>query len=172
MAPLIFLFIIIAGITEVSGVIIEKPLTEMTLGSAILEGQNPIAFIIFNYPLEILGIIIIGTIMIMIGIIAVMSVARISKGEGFIKAINSSVLDYPKAFALAIIFWAVFLIIDGALFLASWISLIEINTGTILAVIFLIITLIVFVKLIFTLPALTKYPIKKAFQESWAFTKS
>ena len=168
--PMIILGLASAVVTELSSFIIERPLSDIILNPNLLSDGNIFGNFLMNYPLEILGILLIGSIMLGIGIIAFMSIARMAKGEGFIDSINSSVMDGAKTLGLIILFWAIFVIVGSAFILASIIGAFESTIGLIVTVIFLIILFIAFVKLIFVFPALINANIKKAFQESWKFT--
>jgi len=168
--PMIVLVLASAAVVEVSGTILERPLNDFTLNAVAPTTDNILGMFLFNYPLEILGMVVIGSIMLGVGIIAWMSTTRMAKGEGLAKAVNTSVLEGGKTIGLVILFWAIFIIAGTALLLATGLSMIESTVGMIATIIVLIILFVVFVKLSFVFPALINKELKKALQESWKFT--
>jgi len=168
--PFIILTIASAAVTEVSGFALDKPLNDLVLLNGNLPTDNLLGFFLFSYPLEIATLIIVGSIMFGVGVIAIMSVARMTKESGLVEAINDSVMDFGKTAGAVVLFWALFIIIAVVFTIAGLISSIDSTAGIIATWIFIIIIFIAFVKLFFTFPALIKKDLKKALLESWDFT--
>lgn len=168
--PIIVLILASAAASEVGGFMLDKPLNDLLIYSGSAQPSSPIGLFLLNYPLELLELFVLGSVMFAIGIIAFMSVSRMANEEGFFESINKSVLEGSKTIGLVILLWAIFVVAAGAFTLASAISSLESTIGLVVSIIFAIIIFIAFVKLIFVFPALIKNDLKSALQASWKFT--
>jgi hypothetical protein len=158
---------------------IERPLIDFILYYETYAESNLLFVVLTQYPLEILTMFVVGMINLVVTSIALLSVARIVKGDGIVDAINDSVLEWKKATALAFFLIITFFVgivaflLLGAIF--NFISDLIPQSGGILVIvafpiIMAIIYAIIILKLIFVIPALVKENVKKAFVKSWQFT--
>ncbi len=168
--PIIALLLIGGATSGLSLWALERPFTDFVLYYNTVPNDNLLGIMLANYPLELATYAVLGLVLSVIGMIAMISIARLAKGEKFVDAINDTAKEWKRAFAAALIFWLVFFIF-AAIFSAIG-EILQINEliGSILLVIFLIILFVIITKIIFTLPALTEKDLKKAVQESWKFS--
>lgn len=168
--PLITISLLSGGINIYAGWVLERPTIDFVLYYDSIPNDNMLGVMATNYPLELIALGVIGLVMTLIGIIAITSVARIAKGDGFSSAINDSIKEWKKALGLTIVGICAF-IFFGFIF-AIALATIAINAllSQILFIIIAIIFFVVIVKSIFVIPLITEFDLKKAFKESWKFT--
>jgi len=168
--PMILVMIISAALSIVSTWLLEKPFLDFILYFDTIPGDNLLGTLLFNYPLELAGLAIIGIIMSTIGVIGIMSIVRMVQKEGLVDAINESAKEWVKALAISIIFWIAFLIISAIYMVATLATNINAIFGGIVILIFFVILFVILVKVVFTFPAMMEKDAKKSIQESWKFT--
>lgn len=168
--PMIIVMIISTALSSLSTWVLEKPYLNFILYFDTLPTDNLLGTLLFNYPLEIIGLAVIGIIMSTIGVIGIMSIVRMVQKVGFIDSINESTKEWVKALAISIIFWIAFVIIAAVFTVVSLASDINAILGGIVITVFFIILFVILVKVVFTFPALMEKDAKKAIQESWKFT--
>ncbi len=153
---------------------LEGPMLDIILNPGIFnQSSNLIGFILFNYPLTVVGTLIIGFVLFMIWVIVFETIASISQGQKFIEAVNDSVLQLRKSFGFTLILLAAAVLVFAVFWVNSEImSLVNSWVGIVIAIIISIICFIALVKLAFAIPALTERELKKALEESWKFTNS
>ncbi len=168
--PMILVMVISAALSTISTWLLERPFLDFILYFDTIPGDNLLGTLLFNYPLELVGLAIIGIIMSTIGVIGIMSIVRMVQKEGFVDAINESTKEWVKGLAISIIFWIACLIV-AAVYVVATLAL-DINSilGGIIIAIFFIILFIILIKVVFTFPAMMEKDAKKSIQESWKFT--
>jgi len=170
--PLIGMLIISTATTAAMSILLQGLILDVTIYSNILELQPVFSVFLTQYFLEIIFAIILAFLMTVLGVISFMSTSRIAQGEKLVKAINKSMNEYQKAFGIALIFWGtfIFVIFLGMILsiIAGFNELIAIALLTILLIVFTV----VFVKVVFALPALNKNELKEAIKSSWKFTNN
>ncbi|MFA5125880.1 MAG: hypothetical protein WC462_02670 [archaeon] len=168
--PMIIILLVSGAISITNSWALEGPLNDFVLYYDTIPNDNLLGVMLANYPLEIASMLVFGFILSIIGIIGMISVSRMIKGDGFIDAINDSVGDWKKAGALTIVLWLYFIIFGFAFSTAFALSSINEIISLIFVTIFLVSALVVLVKVAFIFPALIGREPKKAIQETWKFT--
>jgi len=169
--PMILVMIISTALSVASTWLLERPFLDFILYFESIPSGDLLGTLLFNYPLELIGMAIIGLIMSTIGVIGAMSIVRMVQKEGLVDAINESAKEWIKAFAISIIFWVAFLIIAAIFSVVTLAADLNVNLGTIISIVFFVILFVILVKVIFTFPAMVEKDAKKAIEESWKFTK-
>jgi len=195
--PMLIVVLAIYVLSNLTSWTLERPLGDIMLYGSEL-GQTDLAWtMINNYFPEILTMFLSGFVILVIGIIGILSLASMAKGDGFVESINSAVKDWKKAFALAIFILLVATVLAVIFFIVATPLMLVPATASGIALIFdaffmlvgalnsvpvpflneiLPLIPIAFIlsipvaKFIFTLPALEKSTPKKAFQDNWEFT--
>ncbi len=157
--------------TEILTTFLQRPVVDLILHSEEIPINNIVGWLLFNYPLEVIGMAVLGTVLMIISVIAFLSISRIVQKNGFFESINASVLDLKKAAGLTLLFWLVFIILSGIVWVITFAGTILPILETILIIIFGAIIFVILVKLIFTIPVLIKKDLRKSLQESWKFTE-
>lgn len=168
--PAFIMLIASIAVSSISGAILDRHISDFLVYSINTPQDNLVGILLFNYPLELLGMIVIGSIMLIIGSIMMIATARIAKGDGLIEALNESAIEINKSIGLMLVFWAAAVIISAAFAVSAFIGGVNDTLGLIVNIIFIIIIFVAFVKLVFTIPALSGKDLKKALGESWKFT--
>ena len=150
--------------------VLERPLTDIFLYYDSFAGADLLQVAIMNYPLEIATMILTGIVVAVITVVALLSIARVAKGAGFMEAVNDSIREWKKSLALVIFLLVVGIILFAVVNVVGYASALNEWLGLIAIIIFGIILLIAAVKLIFFIPALVKENPKEALKLSWEFT--
>jgi hypothetical protein len=170
LVPMLILLIVSGAATVVNSWALERPFTDFVLYYDSVPTDNLVGVMLANYPIELTVMFVMGAVLSVIGMMGMLAIVRLAKGEKIVEAINDSVKDWKKALAITIIFWAAFLI-GGVVFSAiTMIGDLNLLLGQILALIFFIIVFVIIIKSVFAIPALSDKEAKKAIQESWKFT--
>jgi membrane-anchored glycerophosphoryl diester phosphodiesterase (GDPDase) len=179
--PMLIVVIVQYLMTEATTGLISGYVSDLILYGEALSQIDPVLFILGNYPLEIILLIISGIIMLFVTIIAFVSISKISNDTGFISAINSSVMEWKRNLGLVIfgllvtvLFFAIFF---GILYVLDFIDTITGGVFGALIYFIIVVALIVVlatiftVKLAFTLPAFAQgEKVRDAIQRSWEMT--
>ncbi|MDD3160094.1 MAG: hypothetical protein PHQ98_03940, partial [Candidatus ainarchaeum sp.] len=142
-----------------------------------------IVAILFTYWPTILILICASIISFFTIIVASIIVARIAKGQGILKAVNDSMMEFSKSFYAAIYILVIlflFVIVGGTLnvgldfiySLAPSEQLLNLISLVIAPLLFFVLGLAILIKTIFTIPALTEGNIKEAIGKSFSFTNN
>jgi len=156
-------------------------ITDLVLYGEVVSQINPVIYILGNYPIELLLLIISGIIMLFITAIAFVSISKITNNTGFIKAINSSVMEWKRTLGLTIFgiitIFLFFIAFFGILYVFDFIDTLTGGIFSSLIYFILVIAIIVIlgaiftVKLAFTIPAFAQgEKVRDAIQSSWEMT--
>lgn len=176
-AVTIFTFLLTNFVSD----IIQKPLVDMILYYEAIAESNLLFIFVTQYPLEILTIILVGFVGLVVSSMALLTLARIAKGEGFVNSVNESVMDFGKAASLGVFFMAALVVLVAVLFLFSIVIdlIVQLIPSTaiilgalIFPAIILIVGGILLVRFSFIIPALIDQKLKKALQKSWSFSSN
>jgi hypothetical protein len=168
--PAIAVLLVSVALTAISGWALERPFADLVLYYDTIPQDNLLGLLIFNYPLEISSILVVGFVMVIATMIGMLSIARMAKKAGLVNAVNDSILEWRKCFSAAIVLYAYLIILLVFASFASWLSEINSVLSIIATIIIAVIAFVSIVKIIFIIPALIDKEIKKAIQESWKFT--
>lgn len=157
---------------EIMNTYLQRPIIDLILNSEKISADNILGWLLVNYQFEILGMVILSAILMIISVIAFLNISRITQKISFFESIRLSILDWKKSIELTFLFWIVFVILIGVIWVVNLIGKISTLFETILILFLTIIIFIMTVKLIFTIPVLTKKDLRKSLQESWRFTEN
>jgi uncharacterized membrane protein len=166
---MIVLTLISGGVNYLASWVLQNPTIDFILYPEAFE-SNLLGIMLTSYPFELATLIAIGALMTLVGFMALISVARIAKGIGFVDSVNDSIKEFGKSFGLTIIAITGFLIFGVAFSAALALSELNDLLSQILFIIFAIVFFVTFIKFIFVIPAIIDKDTKKAVVDSWKFT--
>ncbi|MEK6958733.1 MAG: hypothetical protein AABW59_01670 [archaeon] len=150
---------------------LEKPLSDMILYPEVFMTSDLYVIAFNNYLPEMLVLFATGVVVTVLSVISMLTLARISKGDSLMEAINDSTSELTKSTALVVIITVASIILFAVLGAIASLTDINFNLAFILGAIYLILILIVLAKVAYTIPALVKAKnVKIAIQDSWEFT--
>jgi hypothetical protein len=168
--PAVIVSLFSAIIINFIGWTVGRPFLDMFVYYDSVPAENVLGYILYNYPLEIIVLIIAGFAVTLVSIIGMVSIARMANRQGMIDAVNDSVMEWKKSLGATIVFYCAFLLFMFALFISLWLSEINDLLGSLAMILVFIVSFICAVKIIFAVPVLQEEKTKKAFQVSWKFT--
>ena len=179
--PMLIVSIISYLFIEATTGLFERYFTDLLLYGDIISEFDPIIFIISNYPIELILLLISGIIMIFVSVLAIIMIAKFCNGKGFVESINSTVMEWTRSLGLvifgAIIFFLLFAVLFAVTGILDWLN--NITAGTlgpliyyiILPIVLLFLVLLFAVKLAFIIPIFADgEKIRESIQKSWGTT--
>jgi len=148
----------------------DKAMSDILLYSTQLTEMNLFAVVAANYLPDLLMVVGAGLLMIFLGLIAALSLARVVEGEKFVKAINDSMNNWGRALALTAVAFLFIVIFAAAMICIDALSNLSAELAWVLLAILGIIMFIAWIKLGFAIPAAVKSKPKEALANSWEFT--
>jgi len=179
--PMLIVSIISYLLIEATSGLFERYFTDLLLYGDVISEFDPIVFMITNYSVELILILISGIIMIFATVCAIIMIAKFCNGKGFVESINGTVMEWKRNLGIVIfgvivffLFFAILFAVTGVL---DWFN--NITAGVlgpliyyiILPIVMLILTVLFAVKLSFVIPAFADgEKVKGAIQKSWEIT--
>jgi hypothetical protein len=154
--PIIGTIIISAALMALCGGILEKPTTDLVLYFDQIPQDNMLGLILFNYPIEFLGLVVLSVLMSIISLIGMISVSRMTKKNGLVNSINESIKDWKKALGTVVIVWVVAILFFIIGTLVNGLSVVNDFLAAIVFIAVAIIGIALLIKAIFVLPAITE----------------
>jgi len=179
--PMLIVSIISYLLIEATAGLFERYFTDLLLYGDVISEFDPIIFIISNYPVELILLLISGIVMLFATVSAIIMIAKFCDEKGFVESINSTVMEWKRNLGLVIfgvivlfLFFVILFAISG---IFDWIN--NITAGffgpiiyyIIIPIILLFLVLLFAIKLAFVIPIFAQgEKIKEAIQKSWEAT--
>ena len=181
--PMLIVSIISYLIIEATAGLFERYFTDLLLYGDVVSQFDPLFFIITNYPIELILLLISGIIMLLVTVSAFIMISKFSNNKSFAESINSTVMEWKRNLGLVIfgaivlfLFFIIWFVVTGVL---DWFN--NITTGVlgpiiyyiIIPIVTLVLVVLFAVKLAFVIPAFANdEKVKNAIQKSWEVTNN
>ena len=125
MIPMLMVSIVSYLLTDFSAGLLENFVNDIFLYGDVIAEFNPVLYMIGTYPMEIILLVLGGIVALFVTVVAFMSISKFCDGEGFVKSINSSVMEWKKTIGLVIfgliVFFLFFVIWNIAMLIINFI---------------------------------------------------
>ena len=100
--PMLIVSIISYLVIEATSGLFERYFTDLLLYGEVISEFDPLFFIISNYPIELILLLISGIIMIFVSVSAIVMIAKFCNGKGFVESINLAVMEWKRNIGIVI----------------------------------------------------------------------